>query len=63
VGAPGDSRGVAEELTREGERGAALSHASRPVEQEGVRGPLAQRGAEEGLGLVLLRKGLEAVHE
>ena len=35
---------------------------ARPVEEVGVRRPLGERRAEEALGLVLLREGLEAVH-
>ena len=62
MGAPGYSRRVADELPGERERGAALPDPRRPMEEECVRGPLAQRGSKEGFRLFLLRKGLEAVH-
>jgi hypothetical protein len=54
---------IAEELGREGDRRAPLPHPARPVEEVGVRRPLLEGGAQEALGLVLLREGLEAVHE
>ncbi len=57
-----DAVGVAQKLGGEGERGAALPDPARPVEEVRVRRPFGQRGAEEALGLVLLREGLEAVH-
>jgi hypothetical protein len=53
---------VAEQLAREGERGPPLADPTGAVEEIRVRGPLGHRGAEEALGLVLLRKRLEAVH-
>ena len=53
---------VSKELGRESECRTPLAHAPGTVEEVGVRGPLDERGAEEALGLVLLREGLEAVH-
>ena len=35
--------------------GPALADAGRPVEEVGVRDPLGERGAQQALGLVLLR--------
>lgn len=53
---------IAEELAGEREGGPPFPDAPRPVEEIGMRRTLPQGGAEEGLGLVLLRKGLECVH-
>jgi hypothetical protein len=53
---------IAEELAGERERGPPLPDPARPVEEISVRRTFRQRGAEEGLRLVLLRKGLEGVH-
>ena len=62
VRTPGDAVVVAEQLGREEEREVALADAGRAVQEIGVRRPLAQRGRQEALRLVLLRDGLEVVH-
>jgi hypothetical protein len=58
-----DARPLADQLRREGDRRRPLADAARTEEQIRVRGSFRDRGAEEALGLGLLRKGLEDVHE
>jgi hypothetical protein len=50
-----DTAGVAEHLARQLVRGAALPDPGRPVEEVGVRNSFGERGAQEALGLLLLR--------
>ena len=57
-----DTTGIAEQRSREPERGAALPHARRPVEEVRVCRPLGQRSVEQAARLGLLRKALEACH-
>jgi hypothetical protein len=53
--APLDATAITEHDARELVRGAALPDPGRPVEEVGVRDPLGERGAQQALGLVLLR--------
>jgi hypothetical protein len=57
-----DPLAVAEELAGERECSAPLPHPGRPMEEVRVGRSLRKRRAEQALGLVLLRKGLEALH-
>ena len=57
-----DAAGVAEQRAREADRGAALPHSRRAVEEVRVRRPLGEGGVEQAPGLGLLRKALEAWH-
>src|SRR5215216_593138 len=61
-GLAGAAACTAEELARESERGVALPHSRRPVEEVRVRRALGERGVEQAAGLGLLRKALEACH-
>jgi hypothetical protein len=58
-----DALRIPKELGGKREGGAALAHSARSVEQVRVRRPVDKGSTEEALGLVLLREGLEAVHE
>ena len=55
-----DAAGVADHLAGEHRRRAALADSRRPVEEVRVRGPFGERCGEQPLGLLLLRKALEA---
>jgi hypothetical protein len=62
MGATRNAARIAEELAGERKRSPPLPDPARSVEEIGVRRTLLQGGAEKGLRLVLLRKGLERVH-
>jgi len=57
-----DPAWVAEQRAREADRGAALPHSGRAVEEVRVRWALREGGIEQAPGLGLLRKALEACH-
>ena len=57
-----DPARVAEEHAGEPERGAALPHSGRPVEEVRVRRALGEGGVEQPARFGLLRKALEACH-
>jgi hypothetical protein len=50
-----DAAAIAEHLARQFVGGPALPDPGRPVEEVGVRNSFGERGAQEALGLVLLR--------
>jgi hypothetical protein len=63
VRTPRDPLALADQLAGEGEGGPPLADPARSVEEVGVCRAVGERGAQERLRLLLLRKGLEAVHE
>ena len=54
-----DASAVADQLAGERGRRSPLADTGRPVEEVRVSRPFRERGREQALGLLLLRKGLE----